>query len=229
MSTSDVNNRVELGSAVVEQRTNTPYQYNVWGEWQLRKKEFAAVRGAVKKPHNWGYELPATTDPAVIEALRAPVYAEPAADLVFERDNSANYVQSYVVYTCRAYGAEFALVVHPDAVIVRAEPIEILRVAYHISIEYRRNEAGVWVGKWRYTSRPDDYRKDLSDAARIEALRLFGSVLAAFLSVNADAFTIATRRALNEQKRDLERQIANAERQLADLKAQLYALESPVA
>lgn len=224
-------NRVQIGRVIVETPDNPrnplTATINVWGAWQLRRAEIAAIPGAVKRPHNWGYTLPTDTDPALLEALGAPVLADAAPALAFERVSADSYGRApiYAQWKTHFFGAAFEIVVHPDVVIVHTSAITLARVGYTVDLEYKRDGSGVWIPQLRYASRSDgDYKKDITDAAKLEAYAKFGALVAAFLDSVPEAFGAAQALADESERAALRREIAELESKLAAARARLETL-----
>lgn len=216
--------KVELGKTYIELQTFAAQyaannHYTVGGYWEPRKKQFAAIPGAKLRGHGWGYELPANTDPALIDSLSGAIYAEPLSGLTFERMDAAHNIE----YTTLYKGQAIRLIVWPESVLFEAKEITFSNVRYNASYEFH-HENDVYVGKDRYTRRSENWA-DITDAARMKMGELFGAILASFLRDVSNAFNQADVLVHQREIDRVNREIAELEKQLAAKRQELAALD----
>lgn len=235
--------KVELGSAFIhespERRSyNDDHKvWNVMGHWEYKAKLLASIPGAIKREYDWGYYIPVESMTAELrEQIIAPVYAEPIPDLSFEVNrNALDGNELFIRAICKLESLgnhPIELIIHPDTIIVSGEMF-INRVWMTVSCEYTRNDAGVFIGKDRYTRRSDwrsndDPPRKAVRKALDECGRIVASYLAQHESTLEDASIVSLRNEIARLESDqskLQAQILELERQLVFKRLELAQLQ----
>lgn len=217
--TSTNTNRVIIGHITYD-KSRTAYDF--WGDTHLRRAEFRAVPGCIRRPHGWGFELPLNTPRKTLDMLSAPLYA-PSIAASWKRAANDHAVEYETVYN----GQIVRLNVWSRAIVIQAERMTLARIEYNVALDATRNDAGDWELKDRYSRRIERTYTDkdnLSDAARREAWRVAGGLLAGFLETNPQALVEGRNFDLARTRVHIESEIASLQSKIDAKRAELAAV-----